>query len=100
MPEGDTIAYAAGRMRPVLEGHVPEELRTPHPRHRLDRQVLKIIELVRPRMLRSAQLGPRAIVPRVYGLAGRPCPRCGRAILSRGQGDENRTTYWCRGCQT
>ena len=24
MPEGDTIAYAAQRMRPVLEGHVPE----------------------------------------------------------------------------
>src|ERR1700733_4229991 len=37
MPEGDTIAYAAHRMRPVLEGHVPEEIRTPHPRHALDR---------------------------------------------------------------
>jgi endonuclease VIII len=37
MPEGDTIAYAAQRMRPVLEGHVPEEIRTPHPRHALDR---------------------------------------------------------------
>ncbi len=37
MPEGDTIAYAAQRMRPVLEGHVPDEVRTPHPRHRLDR---------------------------------------------------------------
>lgn len=37
MPEGDTIAYAARRMRPVLEGHVPDEIRTPHPRHRLDR---------------------------------------------------------------
>ena len=37
MPEGDTIAYAAHRMRPVLEGHVPDEIRTPHPRHALDR---------------------------------------------------------------
>ena len=37
MPEGDTIAYAAKRMRPVLEGHVPDEIRTPHPRHALDR---------------------------------------------------------------
>jgi len=37
MPEGDTIAYAARRMRPVLDGHVPDEVRTPHPRHRLDR---------------------------------------------------------------
>src|SRR6478752_3422963 len=37
MPEGDTIAYAAHRMRPVLEGHVLDEIRTPHPRHALDR---------------------------------------------------------------
>ena len=37
MPEGDTIAYAARRMRPVLEGHVPDEIRTPHPRHAMDR---------------------------------------------------------------
>ena len=37
MPEGDTIAYAARRMRPVLEGQVPDEIRTPHPRHALDR---------------------------------------------------------------
>src|ERR1700756_5351748 len=37
MPEGDTIAYAAKRMRPVLEGHVPDAIRTPHPRHALDR---------------------------------------------------------------
>ena len=37
MPEGNTIAYAAQRMRPVLEGHVPDEIRTPHPRHALER---------------------------------------------------------------
>ena len=37
MPEGDTIAYAAQRMRPVLEGQVPDEIRTPQPRHALDR---------------------------------------------------------------
>ena len=36
MPEGDTIAYAAHRMRPVLEGHVPDAIRTPHPRHAMD----------------------------------------------------------------
>ncbi len=32
MPEGDTIHHAANRIRPVLAGHVPDELRTPHPR--------------------------------------------------------------------
>jgi endonuclease-8 len=35
----------------------------------------------------------------VYRRAGRPCPRCGTAICSRGQGDGNRTAYWCPGCQ-
>jgi endonuclease-8 len=36
---------------------------------------------------------------RVYRHAGRPCPRCGEPIRSRGQGDDNRTAYWCVGCQ-
>ena len=27
------------------------------------------------------------------------CPRCGGRISSRGQGDDNRTTYWCPVCQ-
>jgi endonuclease-8 len=35
----------------------------------------------------------------VYQRAGQPCPRCGGPILSRGQGDANRTTYWCPICQ-
>ena len=35
----------------------------------------------------------------VYRRAGRPCPRCGEPIRSRGQGDANRTAYWCAGCQ-
>ena len=37
--------------------------------------------------------------PFVYRKAGRPCPRCGAPIRSRGQGDDNRTAYWCPGCQ-
>jgi len=35
----------------------------------------------------------------VYRRAGRPCPRCGTPIQSRGQGDANRTAYWCPRCQ-
>ena len=35
----------------------------------------------------------------VYRKAGRPCPRCGKRIRSRGQGDDNRTAYWCPSCQ-
>ena len=37
MPEGDTIHFAANRIRPVLEGHVPDEIATPHPRFGRDR---------------------------------------------------------------
>jgi endonuclease-8 len=35
----------------------------------------------------------------IYRRAGRPCPRCGTRIESRGQGDANRTAYWCPTCQ-
>src|SRR5262249_58550448 len=35
----------------------------------------------------------------VYRQVGRPCPRCGTAISSRGQGDANRIAYWCPTCQ-
>jgi endonuclease VIII len=35
----------------------------------------------------------------VYGRRGKPCRRCGEVIKSRGQGDSNRTTYWCPTCQ-
>jgi endonuclease VIII len=35
----------------------------------------------------------------IYRRAGRPCPRCGTPIESRGQGDANRMAYWCPTCQ-
>lgn len=35
----------------------------------------------------------------VYRKAGRPCPRCGAPIESRGQGEANRIAYWCPHCQ-
>jgi len=35
----------------------------------------------------------------VYRRAGKPCPRCATPIRSCGQGDANRTTYWCPVCQ-
>ena len=34
-----------------------------------------------------------------YRRAGRPCPRCGTPIESRGLGEANRTAYWCPRCQ-
>jgi endonuclease VIII len=57
------------------------------------------------RVLRAAREAMQAAVadgrhPRnVYRRAGRPCPVCGTPIASRGQGDANRTTYWCPRCQ-
>ncbi|MEX2211211.1 MAG: DNA-formamidopyrimidine glycosylase family protein [Gaiellaceae bacterium] len=51
--------------------------------------------LAHARRLMSAPRGPRA----VYRRPGRPCRRCGTPIRSRGQGDDNRTAYWCPGCQ-
>jgi endonuclease-8 len=62
-------------------------------------EALAVIDGVRPRMRLSAEQGPRTIQPRVYKMASRPCPRCGARIQARGQGDDNRTTYWCPGCQ-
>ncbi len=64
-----------------------------------DAEAVAVIEATRPRMFLSAIEGPRTIKARVYGHAGEPCPRCGARIRSRGQGDDNRTTYWCPGCQ-
>ncbi len=38
---------------------------------------------------------PRAI----YGATRTGCPECGGPVSARGQGDDNRTAYWCPSCQ-
>jgi endonuclease-8 len=50
------------------------------------------------RLMRGSLEGRRGS-RRVYRRSGRPCPRCGATIRARGQGDANRTAYWCPGCQ-
>ena len=65
-----------------------------------DEEAVAVVEGVRPRMLESARTGHQTRGVRVYERAGRPCPRCGAAISARGQGDDNRMTYWCPACQT
>jgi endonuclease VIII len=65
-----------------------------------DAEAVATVEAVRPRMLDSAAHGPdRHAGHGVYNRAGRPCPRCGTRVRARGQGDDNRTTFWCPGCQ-
>jgi endonuclease-8 len=36
----------------------------------------------------------------VYQRTGQPCRQCGAAILSRKQGIDARTSFWCPGCQS
>jgi len=48
--------------------------------------------------MRASVAGRRA-ARAVYRRPGRPCLRCATPIASRGQGDANRTAYWCPGCQ-
>ncbi len=64
-----------------------------------DDEALAIVRATRPRMQRSARDGHTTRDVRVYGRAGRTCPRCGTRIRQRGQGDDHRITFWCPGCQ-
>ena len=64
-----------------------------------DDEVRAILRAVRPRMQSSARGGMHTRERHVYDRAGRPCLRCGAPVLRRGQGDENRPTFWCAECQ-
>lgn len=64
-----------------------------------DEEALAVIDAVRPRMARSGSEGFDTRDIRVYGHAGRPCPRCGTPVRSSTLGENNRRTYWCPGCQ-
>ena len=62
-----------------------------------DQQLHAILDAAR-RLMRASLAGGRQ-ARRAYRRAGRPCPRCGTSIRSHGQGDANRTAYWCPACQ-
>ena len=65
-----------------------------------DDEALAIVRAIRPRMQDSVSRGGHIRGLQVYDRAGRPCPRCTKNLIrARGQGDDNRTTYWCPGCQ-
>lgn len=63
-----------------------------------DRELERVLDETRAMMLASVDGKPRP--RRVYRRGGEICSRCGGRIQSRGQGEANRTTYWCPGCQT
>ncbi len=64
-----------------------------------DERALEIVEGIRPLMRASAEGGFQQRDPWVFERHGRPCRRCNTIIKARGQGDDNRTTYWCPTCQ-
>jgi len=72
-----------------------------------DDEALAIVRAARPLMQRSAERGGHVTtVPGgrrgatwVYERQGLPCRRCQTPVRARGQGEDNRTTFWCPGCQ-
>jgi endonuclease-8 len=67
-----------------------------------DDELMGVVRAARSVMQES--VAGRGFLPReraqVFERAGLPCRRCGALVRSRGQGDDNRTTYWCPGCQS
>ncbi len=66
-----------------------------------DEEAVAVVRSIRPLMQQSAEHGRQDLYRTIYDKAGLPCPRCGASALirARGQGDDNRTTYWCPTCQ-
>jgi formamidopyrimidine-DNA glycosylase len=60
-------------------------------------ELTEVLEVAARQMERGVETGRRP--GRIYRRVGQPCIRCGERVLSRGQGPESRTTYWCPGCQ-
>jgi endonuclease-8 len=64
-----------------------------------DEEAVGLVDMARKLMSESVRGGFSARPRAVYKHAGLPCPRCGTIIRQRGQGENNRSTFWCPGCQ-
>ena len=62
-----------------------------------DDDLRAVLEAAREQMLAAVELGDRHRF-RIYKRRG-PCSRCRGTVRHRGQGDGNRTTWWCERCQ-
>ncbi len=60
-------------------------------------ELREVIGDARKLMLAAVQSGRHPF--KVYRRRGGVCPSCRGPVSSRGQGDANRTTYWCPRCQ-
>lgn len=63
-----------------------------------DDEALAVVRAARAAMQESVEKGLR-VKASVYDRAGLPCPRCTTRVKARGQGEDNRTTFWCPQCQ-
>jgi len=75
-----------------------------------DTEALDIVRGIQPLMRRSAERGGRITTFEgderrntwgtwVHERAGMPCRRCNTTVRQRGQGEDNRTAFWCPECQ-
>ncbi len=64
-----------------------------------DEELRAVLTAAREQMLAAVETGARHRF-RVYKRRQGACPSCRGPISSRGQGDANRTTYWCPRCQS
>jgi endonuclease-8 len=64
-----------------------------------DEELVAVLGAAREQMLAAVESGGRHSF-RVYKRHQGACPVCRGPISSRGQGDANRTTYWCPRCQS
>jgi endonuclease-8 len=67
------------------------------PLGRLSDDELRAVLTDAARLMRASLEGGERPARAVY--RRHVCPRCGSRIVARGQGDENRTAYWCPSCQ-
>ena len=64
-----------------------------------DEELRAVLEAGRAQMQAAVETGGRHRF-QVYKRRQSVCPSCRGPISSRGQGDANRTTYWCPRCQS
>ena len=71
-----------------------------------DEEVLRVVREIRPLMARSVSGSGRIVTydgangtKWVFERSGLPCRRCATPVRFRGQGDDNRNTFWCPECQ-
>ena len=64
-----------------------------------DEELRSVLTAAREQMLNAVERGDRHRF-QIYKRRQAVCPSCRGPVSSRGQGDANRTTYWCPRCQS